>query len=269
VHLLLTFCSPRRSGKSLIIGSLVQHLYDPCDVGTIGNNFEKTFGLAAIYDKFIWTAPEVRNDFTIDQAVFQSMVSGESVSVSIKHQTARSVQWTAPGIMAGNVLPGFSDSHGSLGRRWVVFLFVKTVADADMSKKDKISAEFPLILQKISRAYLEFSARFGNRNLWADMVLPDYFWQQRRNMAASLNSVDAFLQLGGLEFGPDLFVPLEDFKLGIKTFEQISGFKHMRLTEDMLRGPLQVVSCHIVREMRAYRHHPPKLRAYVIGCDLD
>lgn len=104
------------SGKSLIIQSIIQHLYDACDVGTISNTFEKVFGLSAIADKMLWVAPEVRADFSMDQAVFQSMISGESVSVGVKHQTARSVEWEAPGIMAGNVVPGFTDSQGSMQR---------------------------------------------------------------------------------------------------------------------------------------------------------
>ena len=228
------------SGKSLIISSIVQNLYDPCDCGTVSNTFEKQFGLAAIYEKFIWVAPEVRSDFSIDQAVFQSMVSGESVSIGIKHQTARAVEWSAPGCMAGNVLPGFTDSHGSVQRRLFIIHFIKTVLNADMAKAEKINAEFPKILLKINRAYHEYSGRYGTNNLWADRILPEYFWQQRRSMAASLNSIDAFLAHGGLIFAPDLFCPLEEFKLALKSFEQISSFKHMRLTPDVLSGPLQL-----------------------------
>lgn len=247
----------------------MQNLYDPCDCGTISNTFEKTFGLSAIYDKFIWVAPEVRSDFSIDQAVFQSIVSGESVSVSIKHQMARSVKWKPPGCMAGNVLPGFTDSHGSVQRRLITFLFIKTVVDADMSKGDKINLEFPLILQKINRAYHEYSSKYGTRNLWADRVLPEYFHQQRRSMAASLNSIDAFLAHGGLMFGADLFVPADEFKLALKSFEQLSGYKHMRLTADVMRGPLQAAGCRIAKETRTWRHHGPKNRDYIIGCDLE
>lgn len=151
----------------------------------------------------------------------------------------------------------------------MIFYFERTVVDADMSKADKINCEFPLILQKISRAYAEYGARYGTKNLWSDRVLPAYFWEQRRSMAASLSSIEAFLAHGDVVYGSDLFMPLEEFKLALKSFEQVSSYKHAKLTPDTLRGPLQAAGCRIVRETRAWKHHGPKLRDYVIGCDLN
>ena len=38
------------------------------------------------------------------------MVSGEDVSIAVKHEKAKSIQWTTPGVMAGNEMPGWRDT---------------------------------------------------------------------------------------------------------------------------------------------------------------
>ena len=53
----------------------------------------------------MFIAPECRETMALEQAEFQSMVSGEDVSVAIKHEKAKSIQWTTPGVMAGTRCP--------------------------------------------------------------------------------------------------------------------------------------------------------------------
>ena len=47
----------------------------------------------------MFIAPEIKGDFCLEQAEFQSMVSGEDVSVAIKGKTAKSIEWTCPGVL--------------------------------------------------------------------------------------------------------------------------------------------------------------------------
>jgi hypothetical protein len=73
-----------RSGKSTLITKVFAHFYDIDDVRTLSNNVEKKFGLASIYDAFVFISPEIKGDISLEQAEFQSIVSGEQVSCAIK-----------------------------------------------------------------------------------------------------------------------------------------------------------------------------------------
>ena len=57
---------------------------------TLSNNVERKFGLSAIMDGFMFIAPEIKGDLALEQAEFQSIVSGEDVSIAVKHEKAQS-----------------------------------------------------------------------------------------------------------------------------------------------------------------------------------
>jgi len=76
--------------------------YNADDVRTLSNNVEKKFGLSSIYDAFMFIAPEVKGDLQLEQAEFQSVVSGEDVSFAVKHEKAKSFEWKTLGVLGGN-----------------------------------------------------------------------------------------------------------------------------------------------------------------------
>ena len=99
----IPFCKGiAQSGKSTLLNFVVKMFYEACDVSVISNNIEEKFGLSAIYKSYAFIAPEIKRDFKMDQASFQSLVSGEELSIAIKQQTAVTIQWNVPGMMAGN-----------------------------------------------------------------------------------------------------------------------------------------------------------------------
>jgi hypothetical protein len=53
-------------------------------VGVLSSNTEAKFGLGAFYDKHLVLCPEAKRKFSLPQGNFQSMISGEEVSVAIK-----------------------------------------------------------------------------------------------------------------------------------------------------------------------------------------
>jgi len=87
------------SGKSTLLTKVFERFYEKEDVGTLANNIERKFGLSAIKDSFMFVAPEIKADLALEQAEFQSIVSGESVSVAVKNKTAASMVWTVPGVL--------------------------------------------------------------------------------------------------------------------------------------------------------------------------
>jgi len=146
-----------RSGKSTLITKVFQKFYEPNDVKKLSNNVEKRFGLSGIYDGLMFIAPEIKGDLNLEQAEFQSIVSGEELAIAIKFETAKNITWDVPGILGGNECPQWKDNSGSILRRLMTWHFKKQIRDEDTDPllELKLEREMPLILQKCVRGYLE------------------------------------------------------------------------------------------------------------------
>lgn len=252
------------SGKSTII-NMCKDLYDAVDVGILSNNIEKKFGIGAFYDKYIFVAPEIKQDLSIEQAEFQSMVTGESLSVAVKHKKAFSAVWKPPGILAGNEVPAWADNSGSIQRRVVLFGFEQVVKNGDMRLSQKIKEEMPQIMCKANKAYLDASAKYGDKDVWS--VLPAYFKNTRDEMAQTVNSVEAFLSSSEVVLHPDKFCPFDDFKAALKSYEVTNGFKGVKYVLDLFRGPFSKFNIKRVRDTKEYRGRRLH-REYLLGVDV-
>jgi Family of unknown function (DUF5906)/D5 N terminal like len=258
------------SGKSTILNKICKYFYEDEDVGVMSNNMEKTFGLGSFYQKLMFIAPEIKSDTRIDQAEFQSLVSGEPMQLAIKHQMARSVEWKVPGILASNQNLPFEDSQGSIGRRVVMFEFIKTVdaKSSDMKLADKLKAEIGNIMVKCNRAYLQLRNKHGQDNIWN--VLPDYFKATRDGMAEGTNSLENFLGSGKVVFGPELYVKHETFKNAARNHAKESGFDQVKWVKDFYAG---VYAKRKLELKRVTRRYPPGdgemvTGMFLLGCDL-
>jgi hypothetical protein len=189
-----------KTGKSTICAGVCKGIFDSQDVGTLSNNGEKKFGLSALCNKLAFVAPEVKENCSLEQAEFQSMISGEVVSIAEKFKTARTMKWTVPSVWAGNQVPGYSDNSGSISRRLVVFEFVNTVLHANTQLGKLLKAEIPLLIQKGNMAYLEAVRNHGTKDLW-DGVLPKYFKETSASVQSQTNSLVAFLDSSYVGFG--------------------------------------------------------------------
>jgi hypothetical protein len=222
------------SGKSTIL-RMCRHLYEREDVGVLSNNIERKFGLSSFYDKFMFVAPEVKSDLQLEQAEFQSIVSGEDVLVNIKFQKATPVQWTVPGILAGNEVPGWRDNAGSILRRIVVFDFVRSVTKADLELSNKLDAELPQVMLKCNKAYREAVLQVGSRSVWE--CLPAYFRDTQRELELATNPLQNFLASGRVQLNPDLRMSFEDFKGLFSDFLRHNHFgRPPRLTKDYFKS---------------------------------
>lgn len=252
------------SGKSLCT-NVCKDFYDKVDVGVLSNNIEKKFGIGAFSDAFLFVAPEIKQDFAIEQAEMQSMVTGESMSIAVKYKKAVSTTWRPPGFLAGNEVPSWVDNSGSIQRRIVLFAFEHVVKDGDMKLADKIRDEMASLLVKVNRAYLDAAQKWGDKNIWT--VLPAYFKHTRDEIAQSVNSVEAFLSSEEVVLGSDKYCPFEDFKNGLKAYELANGFRGAKYVADLFRGPFSkfdIVRARDTMEYRGRRLH----REYLRGVDL-
>lgn len=179
------------SGKSTILTKICAFFYDDEDVKTMANNTEGLFGLSPFLNRFLIIAPEIKKDFKLEQAQFQSMVAADTVSVAIKREEAQSVKWTIPMILAGNEVPSWKDNGGSIMRRIVPFEFTRAVRDANTKLGDLLKSEIPTILQKCVRAYTETVREAGDKTFWK--IAPKEILQAQKRVAAATNVLCEFL----------------------------------------------------------------------------
>lgn len=252
--------------NSTIILKVCKLFYDAQDVGVLSNNIERKFGLSAFYDKYLFLAPEIKTDLGIEQAEFQSVVSGEDLQVNVKHKKAFATTWTVPGALAGNEVPAWADNSGSVQRRVILWEFAHAVTNGDMKLGEKLAGELPLILAKCNKAYLDMVSRYSSVNVWT--VLPQYFKATRDALAQSVNSVEAFLVSTEVVHGDDLLCPMEDFRAALKSFEISNNYKSKKYDTDFFRGPFAKFNLRIERGKKQYRG-TFRNRDYVMGLDLN
>lgn len=262
----IVFCKGlASSGKSTITLKVAKQFYEDIDVGTLSNNIEQKFGLSQFHEKLLFVAPEIKADLKIEQAEFQSIVSGEDITINVKNKTAFSKIWKVPGVLAGNEVPGWCDNSGSIQRRIVLFDFARQVTNGDMKLGDKLAAEIPAILLKCNRMYLDAIAKWSHTNVWT--VLPSYFLHNRDEMAQATNVLEAFLSSEDVVIERDVFCSLDDFKAALKVYAQQNNYATKRFTWEFFRGPLDKYGITKIREPRVY-HGKRLTRDYLDGVDI-
>jgi len=255
-----------RSGKSTILTKVFKKFYESEDVKTLSNNVERKFGLSSIYDCFMFIAPEVKGDLCLEQAEFQSLVSGEDISLACKYKQAQSVEWKAPGILAGNEVPNWKDNSGSVLRRILPWHFGKQVMEADQNLDDKLEKELPAIHHKCVKAYLERAQKYSSQDIWN--VLPDYFKIIQQQVAMVTNSLQNFLASEKVRYGPDLFCPQKNF---INIFNQHcmeNNLGKIKFNQDMCAGPFSSRSLEVRTEARTYRGQVYPATPFIFGVEI-
>ncbi len=213
------------TGKSTILKNIAKKFYNPEHVGILSNDCSDTFPLENLYDKFIWVSLDIDERMRLPQMTFQSMISGEDVSISRKHKTPIDMEWECPGAMSTNSLFGYHDNGGSIARRAILFEFNKILTPDEIKFKnleDKLHEEMPMILQKCNLAYRKAVEIWPRQNLW-DHV-PQYFRDNRDELFQQTNALMNFLGHPNVVYGADEFISQDDFVAELKNFNMKNGF---------------------------------------------
>ena len=206
------------TGKSTIV-KIIQMMYSPRDVGIISNNIEKKFGLSQIFDKTVFLIPELKKDFALDQAEFQSMITGEELSLPVKNGTPIVGTWVTPGFMCGNELAGWEDKSGSICRRIVLLDFPNKLdpEKIDPNLLDKIKRnELPSIIRKASLAYDWATENYGRSDIWT--ALPERIVAQKKKLMFSTSVLYAFLQSNDVEIDSSEYTLESAFIVQLRAF---------------------------------------------------
>ena len=255
-----------RSGKSTLITKVFKKFYENEDVGTLSNNIEKKFGLSAIKDAFMFIAPEVKGDLALEQAEFQSMVSGEDVSVAVKNKTAVSIEWNVPGVLGGNEVTNWKDNSGSVLRRILPWNFSKQVRDADPQLDEKLNRELPIILLKCVKAYLDYSNKYRDKDIWN--VVPEYFKKIQKQVAMVASTLHNFLESTNIVFGKELFVPQTLFIQVFNQHCQANNLGKPKFNPDFYAGPFSSRDIEVREEVVTYKGRTYPKQPIIYGLDV-
>jgi hypothetical protein len=255
------------SGKSKVVNFCAK-FYDPDDVRVLSNNVEKKFGLESIMDGFMFISPEIKADIALEQAEFQSLVSGEDMSIARKYKNSMYIKWKVPGMLAGNEQPGWRDNSGSILRRIMTWKFSKKVAEEHVDPKleTKLDAELPCILLKCLRAYLEYAQKYSDRDIWS--VVPKYFKTIRDEVAMITSVLQNFLASDKLAFSPDLFVPRDVFVREFFKHCEENNLGRPKFTTDFYAGPFSSREIDVRHVTMTYKGRSYTNQEFIFGVDI-
>ena len=101
-QVLLYLLGQAGAGKSTILMKILQKFYDEEDVGVIANNIDAKFGIKPHANKFMVLAPEIAENFKMEQTDWQLIVEGGRNTYAEKYKSDETIDWKVPMTMGGN-----------------------------------------------------------------------------------------------------------------------------------------------------------------------
>ena len=260
------------TGKSTVI-KVIQMMYNARDIGVISNNIEKKFGLSSIFDKTIFIIPELKGDFQMDQAEFQSMVTGEELSLGKKHEAPTVGQWVVPGIIAGNESARWEDKAGSICRRIVVMDFPNKIPQ-EKSNPNLLNniknSEIPTIIRKATLAYNWAVETYGNDDIWT--ALPSRILEEKRKLQYSTNPLYAFMNSDRVDIDAEEYTLESLFIVQLKAFAALKfPGVNITFTEDFYSYIFSDYNIRVEHASKNWPRHSNNLQSqtYVCGCTVN
>jgi len=183
------------SGKS-VLGHTVKTFYNVQDVAIMSSNIEQKFGLEGIFNKLLFICFEVTKSWGLARSDFQSLISGEELSIARKNRLAITERWTTPGILFGNELGPWSDAAGSIVRRLLVAEFDRPITkNVDTTLEQKLKAEIGNVIYKCQQGYVTSCRKYSGKGLLSQM--PEYFKRVSSRIATETNPIREFIRNSG------------------------------------------------------------------------
>ena len=186
------------SGKSTLL-NIVTQMFPEGSVGCIGSTTETNFGLQNLFNKRLVLFPDMSSGVAknIPKEMWQSMISGEKVSIAIKNKGALTDKaWLVPIAGAGNQYPGWKETSGAVNRRLACFLWSEPILERDPSLEQKIiEIELITILVRCAIAYRAAAKRFVGAGFW-EKIAPKNLQESKKLVAEYASPLSAFLLHG-------------------------------------------------------------------------
>jgi len=227
------------TGKSTLARHALS-LFNENDVFNLESVGETTFQLENSIGKLVWCILELKKELRLASNRYQTMVSGEAMTIPRKNLVAHECRWTLPGLMVGNDTLPFKDAQGSIARRTVVWEFLKKIQTVDTTLDSKLKEELPNFIRKAVMGYFFTREWVGSKAVWD--VLPPYFKQTQSSLRQNVDIVEQFIVKYCTIDNENInyFLPLRVLMKEMNDVLAKEGKSTKdEITEDMLRSALE------------------------------
>jgi hypothetical protein len=204
------------TGKSTLLEFVLSRIYQTCHIVNFDNEMQDVFGLGDALTKhpqyFMMLASDIDEHFRISQSQLIRMISGEQVTANVKSAGAIETRTTSHIMAAANVMPPFREKAGQLMRRFLIFIFLRIVLEADKKTDlhERIQENLPNIIQKLVRAYLWAANKYPGASL--RKFAPKYFTETSEDLTNETNHLFSFItDTSRILISPELLVPETEF----------------------------------------------------------
>lgn len=254
---------PANCGKSTM-GKITANFYNAQDVGIMSNNIETKFGLVNIFTKLIFMCYEVKENFRVDQADLQCIISGEDMYLAVKNKDPVMGLWKVPGMLFGNESARWVDAAGSMSRRLLTFECKYTVKEVNPLLSKLISQEMAAIIYKANTAYLDLAQDFGNKNIWD--ILPEQFKHAQAAMARSISPLRAFIETSdSLVIHEEHYMPFQEFWTMHNDFVRERHYKAPQITPDYYSTVFEQYGITIMKQEDREWQGKHVVRDWIVG----
>jgi hypothetical protein len=225
------------TGKSSMV-DVIRSMFPPMDVGVIASSLEQQFGLDAVVDKRLVVVPDMPTDIhkKLNAADFQSMVTGDNMSIARKYKKAEAHVWSATMFWVGNEYPNWKDKKGSIRRRLAIFKYEHLIETRVTNLvQDIIRDERVLIMLRCLRTYRQRAYEIEGED-WQENS-PDKLKEWSQEASIQMNPLAEFLANGSdyyqIVHQVGAMTSLNDFRqafVNYMTFDK--GIKGYRLGTD-------------------------------------
>ena len=253
-QVLLYLLGQAGAGKSTILMKILQKFYEEEDVGVIANNIDAKYGIKPHANKFMVLAPEIAENFKMEQTDWQLIVEGGRNTYSEKYKTDETIDWKVPMIMGGNKIMRYKNNSESVSRRTAVVNFWKKVLNTDTEIDKKLAKEIPFILKLCVKGYYSALNTYGKKGIWN--ILPRYFHENKEDMEQTTNSLQNFLKSGKVVFERKLYVPMKVFSQAFNEHCRENNLPREQFTKDYFMAIFSNNNVKIVQQ--GTREYPQK-----------
>jgi hypothetical protein len=270
-QVLLYLLGQAGAGKSTILMKILQKFYDEEDVGIISNNIDSKFGIKPHVNKFMIIAPEIAENFKMEQTDWQLLVEGGRNTYCEKYKNDETIDWKVPMTMGGNKIMRYKNNSESVSRRTAVINFWKKVINTDTEIDRKLSFEIPFIMKMCITGYYSALRNYGKMGIWN--MLPRYFHENKEDLEQTTNSLQNFLKSEKVVFDKKLYIPLKLFSQLFNEHCRENNLPKEQFTKDYYMSTFNNNNIRIIKEgSREYPQKSGKIlkrTSFIVGLDIQ
>jgi len=229
-QVLLYLLGQAGAGKSTILMKILQKWYDEEDVGVISNNIDTKYGIKPHVNKLMVLAPEISENFKMEQTDWQLLVEGGRNTYSEKYKNDETIDWKLHMTMGGNKIMRYKNNSESVSRRTAVVNFWKKVVNTDTEIDKKLAVEMPAIIKLCVSGYYNAIRSYGKKGIWN--ILPKYFHENKEELEQTVNSLQNFIKSGKVIFDKKFYIPVKVFQQLFNEHCRENNFPREQFTKD-------------------------------------